>query len=248
MSCGCLLIAAIFSGGCKSDADKATNQPDAAVNAAPVETVADKPAAEPAPVDKVPVGKLRIEGSDGQVLITNNVPKGKIIRSDGGVLIVAEGQPGEEVDSEAKPEKVETKPEPGKATNDEQIKVRDYFRQIDLLQAGPIGVKPRQFADGLLGDVAKGDYSGFDRLVEDLKAIRVKAEAIIPPQACRQYHQDTLSATDDSLEILENMAVALKSKEMEKLNSLVQKSGAVQKKTKKIEALRKKIEEKYELR
>lgn len=192
--------------------------------------------------------ELRVEHRDGGVFIVNSAQKGKIIHSDGGVILVLEEKPSrqpEDTEQQAI-EPDDTKPAPKlnpKADLSERIK--DYFFAMDTLQVGPVGVKPKEFAEKLLGNMAKNNTEDLDKLVSSMKDIRKKMMAIDTPEPCRDHHNLSIELLEDSTEMMNDMAEAVKFGKKDQLNGLVSRATSLKAKTKKLERLREAIEKDF---
>ncbi len=193
--------------------------------------------------------ELRVEHRDGGIFIVNNAQKGKIVHSDGGVLLVLEEKPSKEEPSEPEPTVPHktipvTKSDPNAGMAD---KIKDYFFVMDNFQAGPVGVKPRKFAEKLLANMAKNNNEDLDNLMSGMKDIRTKMKAIEPPEPCVDYHRLSIELLDGSMSMMDDLASAVKSNNKDQLNALVTKATLLKAKTKKLEKLRAAIEKRFKL-
>jgi hypothetical protein len=244
-----LAVILVFLAGCKSKPDQPppAPAPDAGpVVAAPV--APDKLAVQPAPAPETDPAELRIEHRDGGVFIVNKAGKGQIIQTDGGVLLTLQQEPGEEPPvtppvAQAAPGKTP----PPSGTDDIRGQVQAYLFKMDTLQAGPAGVKPQQFANSIVGNVSKGKLGDFDKLIDDLESVEDKMAAIDPPAPCLEFHKASSAMLDESQEILGEMRDMLKSKQLEKLETLVSRANKLQKQAQKLEKMRAGLQQSYGL-
>ncbi len=193
--------------------------------------------------------ELRVEHRDGGVFIVNSAQKGKIIHADGGVVLVLEEKPSPTLpdsSADALPDiptaKPAVKPDPNADLGE---KIKDYFFAMDNLQAGPVGVKPRKFAEKLLGNMARNNNEDLEKLKSGMDDIKSKMLKMDPPEPCKDYHSLSIELLEGSMEMLDTLKEAVKSSDKDQLNGLVSKAGILKSKTKKLEKLRKAIENKY---
>ena len=225
----------------------------AAPDATPIEAAGPEAAeAKPAPAGPLdPDERYRIQQSDGGVLLTNQPGSGGTIQEkDGQILLSAKGEPGPEpTATPARDPASGAAPSPAPAADPEaalRTEVRDYLTKVATLQAGPAGVNPRNYADGLVDGLAKGDRSGFDELMDQVERVRDEARAIDPPGPCREHHELLVSITEQSVELMEELIEALSRNDTTKLQFMTGKSKTLQDQTKRLEQLEQQLRQRYQ--
>lgn len=117
--------------------------------------------------------------------------------------------------------------------------VEDYFAAVDEIQAGPQGISPRGFAQGLAGDIGSGDTEGLDLLKKELERATLELQDIEPPVDCRAYHTTLLETVRDSHDMLDAMGEAMAGGGG--LEKIAGKARALQRRQAQLERMRKQL-------
>ncbi len=194
-------------------------------------------------------GAAVIVRTDGGVLLTNRAgPGGSIVERDGQILIAAEGQPGPEPTPApaAEPDAVaETAPVAAEAEAGAGLAVRRYLRELDMLQAGPVGVSPNRYGQSVVGGLAKGDTAAFDELIEDVGEVLARARQMSPPAPCADLHDEVKSVLADSRDMLEKMRDQVTRGDLDGLKELQREAERLQRRTDAIERMKNELRQRH---
>lgn len=131
------------------------------------------------------------------------------------------------------------------AVSGEATAVRDYFRQMDSIQAFTGSTDTGEFANTLLTGAMNGDMSGFDNVLKLAQDGADRARAISPPAACKSYHDNMLALLGDGVAMLKQLMDAIKRNDTTALASLVATGDALKARSEALEAAGKAIKTKF---
>ncbi|MFN8009955.1 MAG: hypothetical protein U0P81_00990 [Holophagaceae bacterium] len=108
--------------------------------------------------------------------------------------------------------------------------VQAYFAAMDRIAPGQASGDPQALAQDMLAGLAKGDASGFDRMMADSQKARRRLAQLAPPPPCAAFHQESLALLDENLALLRAMRSALAggSPEESSLTTLAARAQAAQ--------------------
>lgn len=139
--------------------------------------------------------------------------------------------------------------QPPKVENGKKQEIEAYFLKMDrALSEGKTWGDPNAFAQQIIMASIKGDTSGFDSLINSFEQVKKKLGQIVPPDECKDYHQQVISAIDSSLDLLRTMKSAISTKDLEKLLPLQSKAKDLENRIRKTDALASKIKNKYQIK
>jgi hypothetical protein len=199
----------------------------------------------------VHVEKPQVERQQEENLFTDNAPRGgKIIEKNGHIFIIAQGEPDSERPSTPAVKSTTSEPTRSVAPSPDQSgeirgKVQDYLNKIRTFQSGPVGVSPEKFSESLAEGIAKGNLDEFDKLVSEVKRVQDEANAIQPPEPCRELHEKLLEVIGESREMLEEVRTALNVNDISQLKVIGSKAQVLQSKAQTVDGLMEKIRRQY---
>jgi hypothetical protein len=104
---------------------------------------------------------------------------------------------------------------PAAPAEPERAAGRAYFAALDDLAQGQLAGDPESLAREMVAGLARGDTSGFDRLIAQAEAGRKKLAGLQPPPPCAAHHRAGLADLDESLALMRAMKKALEGAEAE---------------------------------
>lgn len=112
-----------------------------------------------------------------------------------------------------------------------------YFDAIDHIQPAGSGGDPESTAQGIMGSLAKGDFSGFDGMIRQAEVARGRLAAISPPQPCATYHRECLDSLDNGLALMRSLKTAMAGQGAEgQLTSLAAQAEVLRKRSESLQA------------
>jgi hypothetical protein len=123
--------------------------------------------------------------------------------------------------------------------------VPEYLQQVRALHVGPQGGDPNGFAQELLADVARGNTSGFDRLVRDARDAEDRAKSIRPPREAAAYHRELLDLLSKSTDLLAKQRDAIAAKNTDQVMSLLGSAKGLEQKAQALDAMQQDLERAY---
>ncbi|MBK8725298.1 MAG: hypothetical protein IPL96_04380 [Holophagaceae bacterium] len=124
--------------------------------------------------------------------------------------------------------------------------VAAYFAALDRIAPGQLAGDPQAVAQEVVAGLAKGDASGFDRLLAQADEARRRVAALVPPPPCAAFHQESLALLDENLVLLRSVKRSLEGGEGEGgMASLVARAQAVQARSEGLERADKALRARY---
>lgn len=137
---------------------------------------------------------------------------------------------------------------PAEARDHQAGAVQAYFAALDRIAPGQLAGDPQALAQEMLAGLAKGDASGFDRLLGQAEEARRKVAALAPPAPCAAFHAESLAVLDENLALLRAIRRALEGAEGEgALGALVSRAQAAQARAEVLERADKALRARYGL-
>jgi hypothetical protein len=193
-------------------------------------------------------GGLRIvQGPDGPV-ITDGKKEGTIQKKDGQILLTLHQEKALPSAVPAPDNAPPPAPGPapaGKKAQTEAEAVNEYFLRLAMLQKGPTGLSPQMFAERMVGDIARGDMSQLDEMVQNAESAREEAGRISPPAPCAEIHRKTLALMDDSVRLMHDFRDSLKAQNVANLQALELAARRLMTRTRELELMQEAIRQRY---
>lgn len=172
---------------------------------------------KPAEAPKAAPGEIQVgEGENGEVKLTNHpLDNFKVEKKNGAINISnvpkpradeapnAAPKPAEATapTAPAAPPKVPSTP-PKPAAPGDAAAVTKYLKALEALQVRPGESDPNAFAQQMVTAATRGDTSGLDSLIKDLKEAQTKMNAMEVPAVAKDHHRSLQSVTKSSLDML----------------------------------------------
>lgn len=117
----------------------------------------------------------------------------------------------------------------GSAAARERDAVERYFREIESLGGtGAIGGSPNELAQALLSEGVQGNWSSFDKLIEDQRSVLSTLQRTSVPAACRTYHTRMSDLVREGIRMLEAVKSGLESGNVGGLQAVSAQAQALQ--------------------
>lgn len=121
---------------------------------------------------------------------------------------------------------VESVPEVDSA---EKSQVAEYFRTIDsIATSDPASGDPRGYGQKIINSALSGDYTEFDKLVEEARTARMKFSSVTPPKPCREFHSENLALMDQTIEMFLQLKQYIKTQDSEAITALSARAAVLQ--------------------
>lgn len=127
--------------------------------------------------------------------------------------------------------------EPGPEPEDQRAAVIAYLEWVDAIRSNAGSGDPNTFAMNMIKAGMGGATSGFDRLVADTDRMTEEFSNMTPPPSCVPYHEGTLQSLEESREVLEEMAVAIKTFDVQALQRIAPRAAKLQDKAEALRAM-----------
>lgn len=164
----------------------------------------------------------------------------RVITNEAGEVLIANGRSASPPPAEAAPAppppRTETVVPAGAAPS-----VEAYFERMDALQAGPADGDAKSFSQELISSMLRNDYSGFDRLAEDLDRAEQQARGVKPPTSCAEYHNRLIEYLGESRQLMTGMRDAIRTKNLDALNDLSARASKLQDQVRSLKDLEKSL-------
>ncbi|MCC7385647.1 MAG: hypothetical protein IT384_27610 [Deltaproteobacteria bacterium] len=170
----------------------------------------------------------------------------RVITNEAGEVLIANGRSASSPPAEAAPAP-RAPPAPGTEATEASVpagaapSVEAYFERMDALQAGPAEDDAKSFSQELITSMLRNDYSGFDRLAEDLDRAEQQARGIKPPAACAEYHNRLIGYLGESRQLMTGMRDAIRTKNLDALNDLSARASKLQDQVRSLKDLEKSL-------
>ncbi len=175
---------------------------------------AEAPAKMPAEAPKAAPGEIQVgKGENGEVKLTNHpLDNFKVEKKNGAINISNVPKPRTEEapnapsaatapTTPAAPPKAPSAP-PKPAAPGDAAAVSKYLKALEALQVRPGESDPNAFAQQMVTAATRGDTSGLDSLIKDLKEAQTKMNAMDVPAVAKDHHRSLQSVTKSSLDML----------------------------------------------
>lgn len=143
-----------------------------------------------------------------------------------------------------------TTPLSSATANPEREAVARYFRDVEAIETagGGPGGDPQQMALAILTQGTQGDWSSFDKMSRDQRALLDRLQQVSVPVPCQPYHNRSVALMRDSIGMLESVKTGIQSGNVSALTTLTARAQKLQSEALDVQSLGESIKRQYGVR
>jgi hypothetical protein len=136
----------------------------------------------------------------------------------------------------------------GEPSSAEREAVARYFGELEALESQTAELEdPKRLAMSLLQQLAGGDASGFERLLDTLRQARERLRVVSVPVPCQEHHRRTLELLDAGLRLVERVQQGVQQGDAGMLMAVTGEAQGLEAGAREVEALAQQIRERHGL-
>lgn len=140
-----------------------------------------------------------------------------------------------------------TTPLSSATANPEREAVARYFRDVEAIETGGGGPggDPQQMALAILTQGTQGDWTSFDKMSRDQRALLDRLQQVSVPAPCQPYHNRSVALMRDSIGMLESVKTGIQSGNVSALTTLTARAQKLQSEALDVQSLGESIKRHY---